>query len=223
MNVLVLVLIITGTLLFYRIIFTGKSSFFAILVFTLLLVFQWKTTTIVSLSQQGPDQQRIQLQRTQLYPPTFYKILDVYIWFYPVKFFEQSKLFIVSGRIQHNFFEAIDPSLYFFSGHPRQRVGFDEFEKFSYIFLPVFILGIVRSGKLYSFPNLFFLFLPIVFISFIGHRNPYGPLIFFPFIAGSIGCGLRTLFQKTSVGWLKIVLLVVIVVVFLQTAAYERF
>ena len=35
-------------------------------------------------------------------------------------------------KFQRNFFSALDPNLYFFASHPRERAGINEFEKFKY-------------------------------------------------------------------------------------------
>ena len=167
---------------------SSKKYFFAFLVFfSLLLVFQWKTTSEESLVELSNDEQRVQQMRLKEYPPIRISIAH---WF------ENREESIAFFRILENFSETIDPNLYFFANHPRERVGINEFEKFPYIFLPLFFYGLVLSvaerRKLVL--GMSFI-LPVVLISIIGHKNQLGPFSLFPFLAVSITHGLELLFQ----------------------------
>jgi len=167
---------------------SSKKYFFAFLVlFSLLLIFQWKTTSKESLVELSNDEQRVQQMRLKEYPPIRISIAH---WF------ENREESIAFFRILENFSETIDPNLYFFANHPRERVGINEFEKFPYIFLPLFFYGLVLSvaerRKLVL--GMSFI-LPVVLISIIGHKNQLGPFSLFPFLAVSITHGLELLFQ----------------------------
>ena len=166
----------------------SKKYFFAFLVlFSLLLIFQWKTTSEESLVELSNDEQRVQQMRLKEYPPIRISIAH---WF------ENREESIAFFRILENFSETIDPNLYFFANHPRERIGINEFEKFPYIFLPLFFYGLVLSvaerRKLVL--GMSFI-LPVVLISIIGHKNQLGPFSLFPFLAVSITHGLELLFQ----------------------------
>ena len=167
---------------------SSKKYFFAFLVFfSLLLIFQWPTTSEESLVELSNDEQRVQQMRLKEYPPIRISIAH---WF------ENREESIAFFRILENFSETIDPNLYFFANHPRERVGINEFEKFPYIFLPLFFYGLVLSvaerRKLVL--GMSFI-LPVVLISIIGHKNQLGPFSLFPFLAVSITHGLELLFQ----------------------------
>ena len=167
---------------------SSKKYFFAFLVFfSLLLVFQWKTTSEESLVELSNDEQRVQQMRLKEYPPIRISIAH---WF------ENREESIAFFRILENFSETIDPNLYFFANHPRERVGINEFKKFPYIFLPLFFYGLVLSvaerRKLVL--GMSFI-LPVFLISIIGHKNQLGPFSLFPFLVVSTTHGLELLFQ----------------------------
>lgn len=85
-------------------------------------------------------------------------------------------------KLERNFFGNLDPNLYFFASHPRERAGIDEFEKYTPIFVPFFIIGFIYSicrPKL----NLVAYFISMLLISsFISPYYNLGPILFFPFI-----------------------------------------
>lgn len=168
---------------------SSKKYFFTFLIlFSLLMIFQWKTTSQVSLVELSNDEQRVQQMRLKEYPPTRVPIAH---WF------EGREESIAFFRILENFSETIDPNLYFFANHPRERVGVNEFEKFPYIFLPLFFYGLVllvaERRKLVL--GMSFI-LPIVLISIIGHKNQLGPFSLFPFLVLSTTHGLCKVLKK---------------------------
>lgn len=80
---------------------------------------------------------------------------------------------------QKNFFESFDPNLYFFSGHPRERPGVWEFDKFPFLYLPFFLWGFFRIlNRKDSFFLLLYPILSIVFISFFKEANNFLFLLF---------------------------------------------
>lgn len=102
------------------------------------------------------------------------------------------------ARFEKNLAYNLDPNLYFFASHPRERLGIDEFDKFPLIALPFFLIGL---GVLFLDKNNF---LPIyvlaaVFISgflFPGYR--LGPVLMFPFMTAIIYLGLSRILEKFS-------------------------
>lgn len=93
-------------------------------------------------------------------------------------------------KLERNFFGNLDPNLYFFASHPRERTGIDEFEKYTPIFVPFFLIGfiyLICRPKL----NLVAYFITALFISsFISPNYNLGPILFFPLFNFVITIGL---------------------------------
>ena len=242
MNFLILIFVLLGNLWIWRVFsfdillgfFVVATSIFLYLalvrkdknysfiffgIFTLLLIFQWKTTEVKSLTQLSNDEQRLQQMRLKEYPPAW---LRVGYWF------EGRHESIAFFRILNNFSEVIDPNLYFFANHPRERVGFTEFEKFPYILFPIFLLGLFFVVKKHGRNNAFLasFVAPILFTSIFGHKNPLGPISIFPFIAIATAFGFKSVLkwtQSLSVSYKKALtfgFVILFALVFLQTITY---
>ena len=139
-----------------------------LLMILLTVITQYLTTSISSLTELTNDQIRIRDMRLREYPPVFIRLGAKTLWL-PVAYrMEARPESIAIERIQENIFESLDINQYFFASHPRQRVGVKEFEKFPYILLPFFILGIVKliNNKDYGF-IIIYLVLPILFVAFV--------------------------------------------------------
>ena len=150
-------------------------------------------------------------------------------------------LVIISESLRRgtNFFELLDLNLYFLGNHPRERVGMQEFEKFPYIFIPIFLFGLFSlikgcSQKISQNNKSIIILalclcLPIGLISLIGHKNPIGPFALFPFFAISIGSGVEGIYKKISQlpNSFKIATLISTVfifsLVFLQVISYAQY
>jgi hypothetical protein len=173
------------------------EGFIALVLVIFLVFFQWKTTQVASLTDLSNDEQRIQQIRFKEYPLIHFKVFNRVIWPPIGYWFEFRKELLVFSRISKNFFEAIDPGLYFFANHPRERVGLDETEKFAYPLLPFFLLG---NLMIFSQPRqrqaFLLLILPLGLVSFVGHNNPLGPFSLMPFLAVIITEGISYLFNK---------------------------
>lgn len=196
-----------GILLILSIIFFQKKLFiFSFLTVLLVLVFQVKTTQKTSLTAISNDDRRVIDMRLRAYPARF---LRIGYWL------EERKESLAFRRITQNLFENLDPNLYFFANHPRQRVGIKEFEKFPYLLLPVFLIGLfpVLSKKHLSFWLISF-FLPLTVLSLIGNKNSLGPFSLFPFFVIIISHGLKKIGLNF---WLVIIFLLV----FVQIISYE--
>lgn len=61
----------------------------------------------------------------------------------------------LSYKLHRNFFANLNPNLYFFNSHPRERSGIEEFKKYLPFFLPFFIIGVFYS--IYVFQQEFWL------------------------------------------------------------------
>jgi len=200
---------------------TSKNSYYYlyVLFFIPLVFFQWKTSFKTPITYLNENEKLIQRIRLNAYPPFSLKIGGKTIWIPIAHWLEQRKEAILFYKLEENFSEVVDPNLYFFANHPRERVGVVEFEKFPYILLPTFLLGIFSIKK----RNLKYILLglsPIILISFIGNSNPIGPFALFPFFATVISLGLLPIFSK------KIFLvtgLVAFVLVFIQVFAYATY
>lgn len=102
-------------------------------------------------------------------------------------------------KLQSNLFSNLDPNLYFFASHPRERAGVGEFEKYFLLTLPFFIAGIivVIQKKL---KVLGYYFITVTLIgAFIRPDYIFGPVLFFPLINAVIVLGIvyfLSLFRK---------------------------
>lgn len=197
-----------GILVFLATVLLIKNSKFFLFLFVPLLFFQIQTTNRPSLTAISNDDRRVIDMRLRSYPPKF---LRLGYWL------EERKESLFFNRVATNLFENIDPNLYFFSNHPRERVGIREFEKFPYILLPFFLLGVLNfvSKKNKLFWLISFL-IPLTILAIIGNKNNFGPFSLFPFMAVSINEGLKKLQTKH----LKI-FFIVLVLVLIQIISYE--
>lgn len=151
---------------------------FSILLLVSLSIFQVNLTQVADLKNFSNDEVRIKDMRLREYPPTRFPFAH---WF------EERSETVALFRVEKNFFEVIDPNLYFFGNYPRGRVGFEEFEKFNFVFLPFFVLGAYKlfERKNYPFFVISFLF-PVLVLSIIGNKSMLGPFLIFPFIVNVV-------------------------------------
>jgi hypothetical protein len=207
---------------------TGKNQFWFVILMILLLVFQWQTTEVRSLTNLSNDEQRVQHMRLKEYPPVYIKLAGKTLWIPLAHWFEGRRESIAFFRILNNLSEVIDPNLYFFSNHPRERVGVTEFEKFPYVLLPFFVVGMLKALDKQKKRNLLlvsFIF-PVLLIALIGNQNKLGPFSLFPFIAIATSNGLEGIvgnIKQVSIKKRKIIitgLLVAYLLVFLQMISY---
>lgn len=204
------------------------NKYFICFLMFIFCYFQYKYIVKESLTNLSNDQIRVRDMRLSEYPPVYFRIGSKTIWLPVAHWFEGRKESIVFSRIQDNFFQNFDLNHYFFAGHPRERVGILESEKFIYIFLPVFIIGLIDflNRKKY-FLFLLTFGLPVFFYSLFGHRSLYGEFLFFPFISILISSGLKLLYQlviKLGVKKQRIFLLLLIIIfifVLIQIISYE--
>jgi hypothetical protein len=210
-NLLLGLLVLTCSVILYFSLTKGSNilkKVFLIL-FALVVFFQWKTTDVNSLTGLTNDQRRVQDMRLSEYPP-----LEVPIGYW----LEGRKEALAFWRIRKNMFELLDPNLYFFANHPRERVGYDEFEKFPYILFPFFVLGLFMLVK--KPPKsilLVSLSLAVILISLIGHNNEAGPFSMFPFMFSAIIFGVDEFRSRYK---FSVIYLIIFALVFVQTVIY---
>ena len=185
-NLLVGILVFFITLLFLykpekKIVFVGM---------TILLLLQFQTTQIKNLTYLDNDQQRVQQERIRSYPPTFINLLVKVIWLKPQIWIEQNPVILVLSRVEENLFDTLDINKYFFSGFPRNNPS--DFPKFSFLFLPFFVIGVFGLVNKGNYKQLMFLFLiPLILFSVIGKDNKFGPFSLFPFFILTIHSGFN--------------------------------
>lgn len=160
----------------------------------ILLFMQYQTTNIRNLYLLDNDQQRVQQERIRSYPLTYIDVFGKVLWLKPEIWFEQNNFVIAASKVEENFFENLDLNKYFFAGFPRNNNS--DFEKFPYIYLPVFIFGLSNliSKKRYEIFFLSFA-IPVIFLSMIGNENKLGPFSLFPFFMLSFLRGFGDLVQ----------------------------
>lgn len=218
--VAILLLTVTSSLFFYLQGHAVLKIIFWIL-FSALLAVQIGTTTRMSLTSFSNDEIRIRDMRLREYPPIYF--LPIAHWF------EGRAESIAFFRVMRNFSEAIDPNVYFFASHPRERVGTVEFEKFPYIFLPFFLYGIFCLAKRDKRIIFYSFIIPVIAISFVGPSNKFGTIALFPFIVVVAAMGLYSFFEfvtkKYKISKMKFVAagMGVFLLVLAQTLAYALY
>lgn len=188
-NPLLFLLVIFSTFTFAYVIKNKKFFWVLIVLFSTLAFFQWKTTTSESLTLLDNDEQRIKEERIKFYAPGEHYVRVIFKRLDLINFLE-GDLNTVSKRLQRNFFETIDPNVYFFGGHPRERVWANDFEKLPFVFIIPFLIGLynmILDKKWFFFLSFS---LGVMLLSAIGHKNLLGPFILFPVIVILISGGL---------------------------------
>ena len=193
----IFILLVGASLLAYRFI-KGKGKLLGFLFFFVLIVFsQWKTTAPTSLTVLLNDDIRLRDQRLKEYPPVFIKVGSKTLWIPAAHWFEGRKETIAVFRLAKSFSEVIDPNLYFFANHPRERVGVSEFEKFPFILFPFFFVGILTTvGSRRFRPYFLSLIITILLLSLFGNKNELGPFALFPYIVSLSSIGGEYLIEK---------------------------
>ncbi len=185
-NFIVLILLFITSYLLLKKIENKKIKYLTLIVsFIVLAFFQYRTTNVSSLTKLSEVEKTVQTERMREYPnPRIAHIV------------EERKESIALTRLQNNLFENLDINLYFFGNYPRGRVGYDEFEKFFFVLIPFFIIGLVNileEKKIREVGISFFA--PLILFSVIGNKNPMGPFLLFPFFAVSICKGIYEVFK----------------------------
>lgn len=175
-------ILIFTTVIFWRLVFkksTNKLFIVSLVSFGLLIFFQWKTTIPQSLVILDNDEQRIRNERLTFYNPSSHYLRVLFARLNLKDFFE-GDFNTALTRLQKNLFESIDPNVYFFRGHPRERVWANDFEKFHFIFIIPFLIGLYRIIQKKNLFVAIYFGISIVLLTLIGHKNTMGPYVLFP-------------------------------------------
>lgn len=195
-----------------------------IIIFSILILafLQFQTTSIKSLTLLDNDQQRIQSERLRAYPPTYIDLGLKVIWLKPAHWIEENKIIIATSRIEENLFTNLDINKFFFGGFPRNNSS--DFEKFPFIYLPLFILGIYSGVKSKQFfKMLFLLILPLGLLAYIGSDNKLDPFILFPFFILSFLNGIDFINTKIKTQrFFYPLLILIITLVFILQISYAK-
>jgi len=159
-----------------------KSKTITVILFFLLFVFQYQTTKKTDYHTLSPLEIDSRQQKLNYYPPSKIPLA----WWLEGR--PESRIFYL---LKQNLFSSLDQNTYFFAYHPREDNSMDVYPKFSFLLLPFFLLGLLRLIKN---QQLFVLYLsallPLALLVFIGHQNPLGSFLLFPFIIICIHQGL---------------------------------
>ena len=99
-------------------------------------------------------------------------------------------------KFQHNFFSVLDPNLYFFSSHPRERPGINEFEKFPSFYSGLFIIGVIYILQFQPLLAIIYFLSAALISGFISPGFELGPILFFPFVVTLTALGVIHLLRQ---------------------------
>ncbi len=102
------------------------------------------------------------------------------------------------GKYLRNTSYVLDPNLYFFRSHPREKSGIDEYNKYSPFTLPLFAFGslLIIVNSAFFLPLLGYFVLTVAVSGFVNPGHVLGPVLMFPFINIVMYEGLKILTQK---------------------------
>src|SRR3972149_10784735 len=198
-NLLVAVCVVLSSLILYKSIKAGEFKKVLILLVFILFVFQLNKTELRSLTYLTQQQKVFQLQRLNEHPPVSIALGGKTIWIPLANWMEKRPEALILYRVQENLSGVFSPNLYFFANHPNERVGIKEHEKFPYILLPFFVIGLLginfRKNARLVVVNLL---APISLIAFVGTYVDVEPITLFPFMAVCSVLGLEYVWEKVS-------------------------
>lgn len=190
------------------------------------MYFQVSHTQITSLTKLSNEDVRIKDMRLKSYPPVYLNIGSKTYWIPAAHWLEERKESIIITRIVNNISENIDINLYFFAGHPRERIGVNEFEKFPYIFLVPFLVGLYDNLNKRKILLFFIgLLIPLALLSVIGNKNQLGPVILFPLFVLLIGYGFNIIYLNYLKGNIKlmVICLLLLLLNLIQVISYQLY
>lgn len=187
-NKYLLLIICSSSILLYLSVIRSSKKILYIFCLTLIpiLIIQWKTTKNAGLNyMNATDEQLFATRRYELsmVNPNLGRYLE-------------NKPLYIFHKFEQNLLRTMDLNLYFFGSHPRERSGIKEFEKFSFLFLPFFILGLLKLVKSSPWQLSISFLIPLLGLSIIGQDNPVGPFSLFPFFSVIITIGISLFMKK---------------------------
>ncbi len=226
-NLFLGILVLTSSIFLCKLSNRKRNNVLYFILFTLLLIFQYKTTSIKTLHSLTKQEEVLQIQRLKEYPPVYIPIGSKAIWIPAAHWLEGREESVVLMHMSQNFAEVIDPNFYFFANHPREWVGVDEFEKFSYVLLPFFLYGVYLSVKEKRWIIIGSALMPLFLHTIIGNNNPLGSFSLLPFFIVTISRGLKEAYEyikhfSLSVRYTSLaIFLLIFSLVLLQLISYE--
>lgn len=106
------------------------------------------------------------------------------------------KLSVPINKYFQNLFYNLDPNLYFFANHPRERSGVEEFKKFSPLLLPFFLWGLHLFFKNKKRMYLACFAIILILTAFIRSNYEIGPILFFPLIVSVSALGVKQMIKQ---------------------------
>ena len=180
-SVLAFLLITLTTLLVY------KKNFVVLIILSLLSIFLLRSNFDTNLLYISPLEKDLVASRHEYLAQGIGRFYRNRLGLY-----YQGEMYPYMYKIYSNFFFVIDPNLYFFDSHPRERVGVGGFAKFSALTLPLFILGLYTliRGKLTFVHGYFLVSIAVSTLIFPGYE--LGPVLMFPFIVYVLYLGFHS-------------------------------
>lgn len=187
-NLLLFIIVLTASAsLYFSAIRKSKKLLCIFCLFlTLLLIIQWKTTKNTGLNYMSEtDWSLFATRRNEL--AAVAPNLERYLGNKPEYMFY---------KFEQNLLRTMDLNLYFFGSHPRERSGIREFEKFSFLFLPFFVIGLLKLAKFSPWQLGISSLIPLLGLAIIGQDNPIGPFSLLPFLSVAIAVGVPHIINK---------------------------
>lgn len=183
------------------------SVYFVLFSLLALIITQFQNFELKNLTSLSNDEVRVRDERLSIYPA---KLLQIGYYL------DAKSETLAIRKIVNSLIRELDPNIYFFAGHPRERIGMDEFEKFPYVLLPVFLLGVYEAVKKKKvFLGLFVI--PLILIA-LGRESEAIRFGLFPFFTATICLGLTRFPRKYFP-----VFIILYILVLVQTISYEVF
>lgn len=197
-NILIGLTTVFSSLFLYQSVRSNKSKKLLVFFFLILLFFQYKNTRILPLTYLNEQEKVLQLRRLNEHPPVKLSLGSKSIWIPTAYWLEKRAEILIFYRMQKNLKEVLSPNLYFFANHPNERVGIKEYEKFPYILLPFFVVGLLGLNFRRNITFGILLFATIFLLAIIGSDGGAEPISIFPFIAIASVRGLEYVWGRIS-------------------------
>jgi len=97
----------------------------------------------------------------------------------PVLYFYKN-IYPTIFELQRNFLYSLDPNIYFFTGHPRERYGISEFDKYPFILFPLFFIGVIAAVYQKRWSLSIYILIATLVSAFVRPSYLLGPMLIFP-------------------------------------------
>lgn len=205
-NVLLTCLLLLLTLLLFASTQNSYTKFTRSIAPILLIIFSFTSFILISknfdpaLKTQNPTEVKLYNKRHEYFAAGFGPFFANKL---SLRFYKN--IYPATSTYLKSLSYSIDPNLYFFISHPREKPGIDEFEKYSPLLLPFFVIGFFIH-----FLNFFrykvistYLISSIAITGFIDPHFILGPVLLFPYLNILIFFGLSKTFVFFSEKYAK--------------------